>query len=286
MYAADMGGRVWRFDIRNGQVPASLVLGGVFASLGTGDLGTKTGSTADQSNRRFFYAPDVSLIKVGTSNWLNVAIGSGHREKPITDDTVVNRFYSLRDYNIFTQVANAQYKASCGTTETSPCHQIITDDDSRLVDVTTDLNPAIPAGGVGWKMNLQDDAEKVLAESRTFQNQIYMTTYSPEEREYNPEYCVSTVGLNRLYVVDAATGKPVINFDVGTPGLTESDRSKELAQGSIAPEAIFVFPTPDADASNPNPPAVPPICLVGLESCGQGLTNPPVRTYWQQRGTN
>jgi len=31
---------------------------------------------------------------------------------------------------------------------------------------------------------------------------------------------------------------------------------------------------------------VPPICLVGLESCGTGLLNPPVRTYWQQRGTN
>jgi hypothetical protein len=56
--------------------------------------------------------------------------------------------------------------------------------------------------------------------------------------------------------------------------------------GTIAPEAIFVFPTPETDANNPNPPAVPPICLIGLESCGTGLTNPPVRTYWQQRGTN
>ena len=47
-----------------------------------------------------------------------------------------------------------------------------------------------------------------------------------------------------------------------------------------------MFPTPDSDVNNPNPPAVPPICLVGLESCGTGLANPPVRTYWQQRGTN
>jgi len=136
-------------------------------------------------------------------------------------------------------------------------------------------------------MNLQDTGEKVLAESRTFQNSIYFTSYSPEQRAYNPEYCVATVGLNRLYVVDAASAKPVLNFDVATAGVTSvSDRSKELAQGSIAPEAIFVFPTPDSDVNNPNPPAVPPICLVGLESCGSGLNNPPVRTYWQQRGTN
>lgn len=286
MYAADMGGRVWRFDIFNGQASASLVKGGVFASIGTGDLATKTGAAADAANRRFFYAPDVSLLRYGTSNWLNVAIGSGHREKPITDQTVVNRFYSLRDYNVFTPIATEQYKSSCASA-TTPCHQIITDDDTRLVDVTTDLTPTIPTNGVGWRMNLQDVGEKVLAESRTFQNQIYFTTYSPQQRAYNAEYCVATVGLNRLYVVDAVTAKPVNNFDTSTPGATEaSDRFKELAQGSIAPEVIFVFPTPDADPNNPNPPAVPPICLIGLENCGTGLTNAPVRTYWQQRGTN
>jgi len=188
---------------------------------------------------------------------------------------------------VFSQVQNTQYKATCGTSETSPCHQIITDGDTRLLDVTGVTSPTIPAGGVGWRMNLQDAGEKVLAESRTFQNRIYFTTYSPEEREYNPEYCVATVGLNRLYIVDAATGKPVVNFASPTsPPDDISDRSKELAQGSIAPEAIFVFPTPDADEDNPNPPAVPPICLVGLESCGSGLNNPPVRTYWEQRGSN
>jgi type IV pilus assembly protein PilY1 len=283
MYAADLGGRVWRFDIKNGEDAADLVTGGVFASLGVGD----TASKPDSGNRRFFYAPDIALMKSGTSNWINVAIGSGHREKPISDQTAVNRFYSLRDYNIFTPVANDQYKTTCSASETSPCHQIITDDDDRLVDVTTDLTPTIPSGGAGWKMNLQDVGEKVLAESRTFQNQIYITTYSPQRRIPRPEFCSATVGLNRLYVVDAATGKPVNDFDVETIGVTSvSDRSKELAQGSIAPEAIFVFPTPDADSNNPNPPAVPPICLVGLESCGTGLLNPPVRTYWQQRGTN
>jgi type IV pilus assembly protein PilY1 len=284
MYAADMGGRVWRFDIRNGQSAASLVWGGVFASLGNGDLAVKTDAT---KNRRFFYSPDIALVKVGTSNFINIGIGSGHREKPITDVTVVNRFYSLRDFNVFSQVENSQYKTTCGTAETSPCQQIVTDTDTRLIDVTSTMSPTIPAGGVGWRMNLQDAGEKVLAESRTFQNRIYFTTYSPQQRAYNPEYCVATVGLNRLYIVDAATGKPVVNFSSPTsPPDDITDRFKQLAQGSIAPEAIFVFPTPDADANNPNPPAVPPICLVGLESCGSGLTNPPVRTYWEQRGTN
>ncbi len=188
----------------------------------------------------------------GTTNFINVGIGSGHREKPITDVTVVNRFYSLRDFNVFSQVQNTQYKATCGTSETSPCHQIITDGDTRLLDVTGVANPTIPAGGVGWRMNLQDAGEKVLAESRTFQNRIYFTPYSPEEREYNPEFCVATVGLNRLYIVDAATGKPVVTLATGgghcagrQPRIP--DRSRSWPAARIAPEAIFVFPASDAD---------------------------------------
>lgn len=282
MYAADLGGRVWRFDIRNGEEPDELVWGGVFASVGLGDTATPTDST---QARRFFYAPDVSLLRIGTTNFINVAIGSGHRELPITDETVVNRFYSLRDYNVFTRIQTSQYKSTCGPSETSPCHQIITDSDSRLVDVTTNLSPTIPAGSVGWRMNFGDVGEKVLAESRTFQNQLYFTTYSPQERAYNPEYCVATVGLNRLYVVDAATSRPVRNFDTSTPAY---ERSKELLQGSIAPAVTFIFPTPAPDPDDPTRPmpAVAPFCLVGLESCGTGLGNAPVRTYWEQRGAN
>lgn len=281
-YAADLGGRVWRFDINNGQTASALVSGGVFARLGLGDAADQT---VTSRNRRFFYAPDVSLLRVGTSNFINVAIGSGHREMPITDQTVVNRFYSLRDYNVFTRVATSQYKSSCGTTETSPCHQIITDDDSRLVDVTTDTSPTVAAGSAGWKLTLQDTGEKVLAESRTFQNEIYFPTYSPQQRSYNAEYCVATVGLNRLYVVDAATSTPLRNLDTSTAG---NERYRELRQGSIAPAVTFIFPTPDADPDDPDRPmpAVAPFCLIGLENCGSGLTNAPVRTYWEQRGAN
>lgn len=281
MYAADMGGRVWRFDITNGAPATSLVQGGVFASLGVADSASKPNA----DNRRFFYAPDVALIKNGGQTWVNVAIGSGHRERPVTDTITVNRFYSLRDYNVFTPIASTQYKASC-VSESTPCHQIITD--ANPIDITSSVNPTIPTRGPGWKLTLTQSGEKTLAESRTFQNRIYFPTFVPTLISSDPDKCSNKFGRNRLYVVDAATGNPVENFDTSVAGpTTTSDRSRELTQtGTIAPEAIFVFPTPNADSSNPNPPAVPPICLIGLESCGTGLTNPPVRTYWQQRGTN
>ena len=36
MYAADLGGRIFRYDITNGNSASTLVAGGVFAALGQG----------------------------------------------------------------------------------------------------------------------------------------------------------------------------------------------------------------------------------------------------------
>lgn len=281
MYASDLGGRIWRFDIVNGAEPDDLAVGGLFASLGVGD----SGGSPDSANRKFFYAPDASLIRYGGRSWINIAIGSGDRERPVTDTTVANRFYSLRDYNIFTKIASDKYLSDCST-ETVPCHQIITASDTRLTDVTTDLNPSLASNTVGWYMGLTESGEKALAESRTFQNAIYFTTYAPRERNQSVE-CGLAVGVSKLWVVSAVNARPIFNYDAATEGASSlTDRNKDLAQGAIAPEVVFVFPTPDNSLPGQIPPAVPPVCLVGLESCGGGITNPPVRTYWRQRGSN
>jgi type IV pilus assembly protein PilY1 len=278
LYASDLGGRVWRFDISNGETPANLVQGGVFASMGAGDGHT----TVD---RKFFYAPDVSLVRYSGRSWLNVAIGSGDRERPVTDKTTTNRFFSFRDYNIFPPIASDKYLTDCST-ETVPCHQVITADDARLVDVTSDLAPTIGSSSAGWYLTLSETGEKALAESRTFNNAVYFTTYTPREKD-GGLVCGLSVGVSKLYVVSAVNASPLYNYDTSVDGATSlTDRSKELAQGAIAPEVVFVFPTPDSDTPGVTPPAVPPICLVGLESCGAGISNPPVRTYWRQRGVN
>ena len=278
MYASDLGGRVWRFDIINGETPANLVEGGVFASVGTGD-GYST------VNRKFFYAPDASLVRYEGRSWINIAIGSGDRERPVSDKTTTNRFFSFRDYNIFSPIATDKYLTDCST-ETVPCHATITADDSRLVDVTSTLTPTFASDTAGWYVTLTEAGEKSLAESRTFNNAVYFTTYTPREKD-GGLVCGLSVGVSKLYVVNAVNANPMYNYDTGVDGATSlTDRSKELAQGAIAPEVVFVFPTPDSETPGVTPPAVPPVCLVGLESCGAGISNPPVRTYWRQRGVN
>ena len=292
MYAADLGGRIWRFDIFNGK-PASgteglrLVEGGVIASLGNAE----DGSGRDQTNTlRFFYSPDPALITRPGPNFINIAIGSGHRELPGSDLTTRNWFFSVRDYNVFTPLLSSWYQSDCSAA-TTPCHEVILEEDLKdLTDIVGDdataaVPVAVPGGVVGWKILLEETGEKVLAEARTFQDSVFFTTYSPVETGITDDTCGIKFGLNKLYVVNAVDARPIYQYDSAV-GESVEDRSKDLAQGSIAPEVVFVFPTPPTDASGQQVPAVPPVCLVGLENCGFGITNPPVRTYWRQRGAN
>lgn len=83
LYAGDLAGRMWRFDIHNGAPAASLLTGGIFASLG----GTP-------AVRAFVVAPDVSLSSTAAGAlMLNIAVGSAS----LVPGIGVNRFYVLRD---------------------------------------------------------------------------------------------------------------------------------------------------------------------------------------------
>ena len=58
MYAGDMGGQVWRFDVTNGAAAHDLVAGGVIAQLG----GAPRRYADAPRIRRFYNAPDVAFI--------------------------------------------------------------------------------------------------------------------------------------------------------------------------------------------------------------------------------
>jgi type IV pilus assembly protein PilY1 len=279
MYAADMGGRVWRFDIHNGQLPASLVTGGVFASLGNAHESTHPIETT----RRFYSTPDVSFLSTGGRTWINIAIGSGYRGHPLNLLTQ-DRFYSLRDHRPFARLTQAQYDAST----------VITEADVNLIDVTIDIAPTIPPGASGWRMDLRRPSagwtgEKSLSESRTVQSWIQFSTYEPNsDSTVISTSCTPSVGLNRLYTVSAYTGAPVLDRENPTdPPDSTDDRDTELSQGGIAPEVVWLFPSPDDPVNCVGAECrPPPQCLVGLENCGVGMNLAPVRTFWRQTGVN
>ena len=100
IFTADLGGQLFRFDIDSDNTSlAGLATGGRIASLG--------GATA-QDNRRFFNSPDVAYIQQrGEKPYFTIAIGSGFREAPLNVDTN-DRFYVLRDWDVFTKPASYQ----------------------------------------------------------------------------------------------------------------------------------------------------------------------------------
>jgi type IV pilus assembly protein PilY1 len=274
-----MGGRVWRFDIHNGQDRDGLVTGGVFASLGNAHLGTHPDSTT----RRFYNAPDVAFLSAGGKTWLNVALGSGYRGHPLNLDTQ-DRFYSLRDHLPFARLTQAQYDAAT----------VITEADPNLIDITSDISPTIPAAASGWRLDLRRAAggwtgEKSLSESRTIESMIQFTTYEPNNASTPASNsCSPAPGTNRLYTVSAYTGAPVFDRESPEdPPDSVDDRDSELAQSGIAPEVVWLFPSPENPQTCVGAECRPdPVCLVGLENCGVGVNLNPVRTFWRQTGVN
>jgi type IV pilus assembly protein PilY1 len=291
MYAADMGGQVWRFDITNGNVASSLMTGGVIAQLGAAGMAPPT----DEDTRRFYYAPDVARVVNEDYNFIHIGIGSGHRAHP---NATVNHdeFYAVRDYFTYTARTQAQYNTGA----------VIHVDD--LVDVTTDLAPSVPQGSAGWRLSLNDGGwrgEKVLAEARTFAGEVFISTYRPGT---DGSSCEPAVGTTRQYIVSLFDARPVNNLDgsvedyngdgtVDPTDLTLTDRYREF-EGPPPPETVFFFPGPEGDTDgdgdvDTDDQQLSLSCLAqgnclgetpcqGLRCFENGVVRFPVRTFWTQ----
>jgi type IV pilus assembly protein PilY1 len=289
LYAADTGGRIWRFDVFNGKsANAGLVTGGVFAALGNPNPESPT----IQNTRRFYYAPDVALIqRRGADPYYNIAIGSGYRGHPLHTDTR-DRFYSIRDQNPFGKLTQDAYNSLTPVTE------------SDLVDITENvMSSGVTPAARGWKLELRLNGgwvgEKVLAESLTANGVILFPTYQPvAPSDANP--CIPN-GLNRVYALQVDTGRPVVDLN-GDKTINAADISSKLSQSGIAGEVSLLF---EASTGTSNPgggdgqtgdsgsgssSAIIPrdalgrraLCMVGVEVLNTCvLPGGVVRTFWQ-----
>ena len=285
LYAGDMAGQVWRFDIFNGQSVSNLVTGGVMASLGS-----KEETVHLMANtRRFYSAPDVAAIqKAGAATFLNVAIGSGYRGHPL-DTGTVDRMYSLRDYNPFNQLTQASYDTMMLT-----ANLVV---DATLQDITTAAQSIIPVpnGSNGWKLllNTHGSGEKILVPARTFNDDIFFTSYTPNVA-VSADPCTGVgSGVNRSYIVSVFNGAAVIdrNHD---DSYTTDERSSDLSQGGIAPETTFLFPASNGtngdgtqSGGETGGSRGPVVCLQGVEVLN-ACTNYDRRrkTYWREGTAN
>jgi type IV pilus assembly protein PilY1 len=271
MYAGDMGGQLWRFDINNGNAASSLVSGGVIADLAL----NASGENDAANNRRFYYAPDVSIMRKDTQKFLSVAVGSGWRSNPL-NTSVQDRFYMIRLTDI--------YSAPASYTKINETNLYDATDNTIGEGSTADQAIALTSlwdTYKGWYMDLENSGEKVLAESLTVNNQILFTTFEPVS---GGSACSAGTGKGRLYIVSSYDATPVMNRDqVGADdALTKSDRSGDLARVGIPPKPTVLFP------DDPTGTVVPdPVLCVGAE-CGLGLDFGQImeRTFWRELTNN
>jgi len=266
MYTSDLGGQIWRFDIVKGATPANLVNGGVIAQVGAEGLGAP--GAAD--TRRFYSAPDLSIFSDPQQGrrYISISIGSGYRARPF-DLTASDRFFSIRDPNVFNQLNQSEYDS----------YTVITDSD--LVEISGQTEVVVGSGMAGWKFTLPGN-QKVLADSVTFDDEVFFVSFTPDTLA--AASCSAGRGTNFLYRVKVVNGDPVVNnLDSIAPGDEDIARRTTLAQGGIAPSPTILFPSPESNCTGAAC-SPPPILCIGVECNEPGFANNPVRTLWTQDG--
>lgn len=278
-FASDMGGQIWRFDIKNdiADTLTNRITGGRIADLQKNSAQATAPNAA--SNRRFYYPPDVALIIPDEGDpFHSIAIGSGYRAHP--NNTVIqDRIYVLKDYDITTPPKNEGGSIEYTTRyEGDLLNVTSTLDFSNLTE--SDANKLES----GWYISLAGTGEKALATSLTVDGKVLITTFIPADQTASnlTDVCAPSQGAARLYALNAQNGLPVANLD-GQGGsnpadLTLLDRFYDLTRRGIAPEVTIIFPE---DSS------VSPIPIVGTELIPElKIDNSPQSTYWYQENVH
>ncbi|MGH8478121.1 MAG: pilus assembly protein [Gammaproteobacteria bacterium] len=281
MYAADLGGRLWRFDINNGPAAGEPLVSGTLMAEFQRATATSADPTTEADNRRFFNEPDAALIvPPGKPSFMSVSIGSGNRSHPLNKVTQ-DRFYMVRDPNPLSKPVNA----SGG--DAYPTQWPLQEDDMfNVTDVIdfSDTQQATLDGGPGWMIHLSDAGsgafvgEKALTEAVTFNGVVLFATFTPVATA-STNACSPSQGTGRVYAVNVLNGNPVFNLDqAGDPNdLTRTDRSLNLVRTGLPPDIEILFPKPDPN----NPGSEGPVALAGPEVLNElDLKNPIVKTYW------
>ena len=244
LVVGDTGGNVWRADIFGKNVANWKLT--LLASLGRHSSGTPSIAT----DRRFFHRPDLVPSKDGNGLFDGVVIGSGNRADPLDKGGSPENFmYMIKDRR-----TAAGSGVDTGLTHvdfgdvTSNCLQ---NGGTCIVNLTN-----------GWRLELEEPGEKVLATALTITGKTFFTTYMPFSGT-GATACSPSEGAGRLYAVSLQDATAVINYDTSDDDPSnpdpdapnsKNDRSVELQSLGIPAEVVAVPPNkilrPDLQIDN------------------------------------
>jgi type IV pilus assembly protein PilY1 len=230
MVVGDTGGNIWRADI--GSDDTSKWQLSLLASVGR----HSSGSSGIATDRRFFHRPDLVPSKDGYGLFDGVVIGSGNRANPLDSGGVTSDYmYMIKD----------RATAVGSGVDTGMQH-------GDFGDVTSNC---LQNGGTctvnlakGWRLNMEDSGEKILATALTVTGKVFFTSYLPRGGSAATA-CAPSEGAGRLYAVALQDGTAVINYDTSddtsddpdAPN-SKADRSVELISAGIPAEVVSIPP--------------------------------------------
>jgi type IV pilus assembly protein PilY1 len=219
LYVGDMGGRIWRFDIKSS------------------DNSAWAGRIIFQSNeasgdkRKVFYPPDVTLENDGRYYEM-LFFGTGDREHP-KDSTVINRLYAMKDRDVPSVLSENDLVN-------------VTEDILQDPDASETEKKAVAGQlktGNGWFIKLDSNpGEKSLSPAVVFNKVVYFTTFAPTTKDTSGDPCYVGEGTARIYMLRYNTGNAVFNLDLGNDigGVVVSKEDRSTTIGTAIPSGVIV----------------------------------------------
>lgn len=249
IYASDMGGQIFRFDINNTRTRAATLS----ASISGARIADLAGAAAEDA-RRFYYPLDVALIDAAPDgNYHALVTSSGFRAHPLNTE-IHDRIYMIKDRHTGLLTSSADYNYNPTTPDAAG---VLTE--SHLKDATLNLaggdsatdgdreaELALIRAQAGWYIKLDDEAspgtwigEKGLAEPLIIGGVAIITTYTPTVPEAGS--CVPPGGTGKVFYLDVVDATPEPPNKTVTDSDVRNERHVVLSRGGIPPSPNVII---------------------------------------------
>jgi type IV pilus assembly protein PilY1 len=257
IFANDIMGHVWRFDINAATQSAS--------DFATGGMIANFAGTTSTTLKRFYNSPDIALFTPrGHSAFFTLSTGSGYRANP-KEELINDRFYTLFLDDVFGPPLDED---SDSATFGDVLYTTLTDSD--MFNATSTAANKYENAMDGYYISIAGTGEKVLSNSLTFGGMTYFTSYLTQGAT---NLCGVDIGSGLLYAINILTGE----------GLIDDERTLELKHGGIAAAPVLIFTKNDDGSTTP-------ILCVGTECFKDGDEDLPIdsvpllqKTYWLEQ---
>lgn len=160
LYASDIGGRIIRIDIPDGDFSSTTLTRGIIADINTNTL----------DYRRFFNTPEIGYFNRGGYQYLAIMLGTGNRPSP-PDNVITDRFDMIKDPAVWTAPSTYVTVANADLFDTTD--NIIQDGStSNQIQPRQDILTAS-----GWFIDFRT-AEKSFSKAILYNYSVLFATYS------------------------------------------------------------------------------------------------------------